>query len=163
MLQTIASLCSIGSFFVAICILLAGKPQWQWYLLFGISLLFIIVALIGRKHKLGQSNKIITLKGVQPLPCDDIRTEIEVFYPKTFEHSPNLTIRFQKMSSRGRWAVGEPNEPKYKITEQRADGFKLEVSSFSKGAYKPIIKWQAKGEFVAKHKNISPWETGEGI
>ena len=91
--------------------------------------------------------------------------KIEVFYPKTFEHSPNLTILFQKTSGkpRGRPGLGSfVDRPWYEIVEQRSDVFKCEVYELP-SRYEPIIKWQAKGEFVAKHKKISPQETGEGI
>lgn len=48
-----------------------------------------------------------------------------VSYPSTFKHSPNLTIKFQKMRRPlGSWDIGGLSEPKYKITEQRPDGFK---------------------------------------
>ena len=157
MFQKIASICSIGSFLAAIYIILAGNPEWQWYSLFGIGLLFIVVALIDRRHRLAQSGKIITLEGVQPLPYSAGRTiEIEVFYPRTFKHSPNLTILFPKASGRprGRAGLGSiVDRPWYKITEQRPDGFKYEIYELS-SRYEPVIKWQARGESEAKEKNI---------
>lgn len=167
MLQKIVSICSIGSFLAAIYIIFAGNLEWQWYSLLGIGLFFIIVALVDRKHRLVQPGKIMTLEGIQPLPYSpDKKIEIEVFYPKTFKHSPNLTIQFQNASGlpRGRPRGGSAvnTRPYYKTTEQRPDGFKCEIYELP-SRYKPIIKWKAKGEFVAKDKNISPQETGKGI
>lgn len=84
MLQKIASICSIGSFLAAIYIIFAGNLEWQWYSLLGISLFFIIVALVDKKHRLAQPGKIMTLEGIQPLPYSpNKKIEIEVFYPKT--------------------------------------------------------------------------------
>ena len=141
MLQKIAAICTIISFLFGIYTTLADNPEWQRYSLFGFAFLCFIVLLVDRKHKLRIAKKVITLKGGQPLPYPYSRAEVEVFYPTPFKYAPNLAIRFHQMNPSGRRVdVGEPSEPEYKITEQRRDGFKLEVLSFTKGAYIPIIE-----------------------
>ena len=147
MLQKIAAICTVVSFVFGICTILADNPKWQRYSLFGLAFLCFIVWLVDRKHKLRITGKGMTLTGTQPLPYPYRRVEVEVFYPEPFECTPNLTIQFQEIKNTSIYFdIGEPSEPEYKITEQRSDGFKLEVLSFTKGAYKPIIKWQAKGQ-----------------
>lgn len=159
MFQKIASICSIGSFLVGIYIILAGHPKWQWYSLFGIGSLLIIVGLIGRKHKLGGPGKMITLEGVQPLPYSANRKiEIEVFYPKTFKRRPNLTPLFDRARAIPEVGAGV-DRPWYKITEQRPDGFKCEIYELPAG-YKPIIKWRAKGELETDSSKLSQKKEG---
>ena len=146
MLQKIAAICTVISFVFGIYTTLADNPEWQRYSLFGFAFLCFIVWLVDRKHKLRITGKVMTLRRTQPLPYPYRRVEVEVFYPEPFECTPNLTIRFQEMKHLGRYGIDEPSEPEYKITEQRSDGFKLEVLSFTEGYYKPIIEWQAKGQ-----------------
>jgi len=146
MLQKILAICTIVSAVSGIYTILADNPEWQRYSLFGFASLFFIFWLIDRKRKLNITGKVSTLRGTQPLPYPYRMIKVKIFYPKPFEFTPNLNIHFRKINL-GRYfnIDGEPSEPEYKITEQRFDGFNIEVLSFIKGAYKPLIEWQAKG------------------
>ena len=148
MLQKIAEICIVITFVSGIYTSLVDNPEWQSYLFFGLAFLCFIFWLIDRKLKLRITGKVVTLRGTQPLPYPHRMIEVKVFYPKPFECIPNLNIHFRKIKLRsiGLGPGDEPSEPEYKITEQRSDGFKIEVLSFTKGAYKPIIEWQAKGQ-----------------
>ena len=142
MLQKIAAICTIVSFLLGIYTTLADNPEWQRYSLFGFAFLCFIVLLTERKLKLRRTSEVITLKGTQPLPFPFEGIEVEVFYPKPFKHTPNLTIRFPKKMI-PETGLGHCGAPGYKITEQRPDGFKLKV--YPLGRYKPIIEWKANG------------------
>jgi len=143
MLQKIAAICTIISFLLGIYTTLADNPEWQRYSLFGFAFLCFLVLLAERKHKLRKDGKVVTLEGSQPIPFPYEGIEVEVFYPSSFEHTPNLDIRFPKkmIPDTGLGHVGPPG---YKITEQRPDGFKVIVDPLGR-YYKPIIEWQAKG------------------
>lgn len=143
MLQKIAAICTIISFLLGIYITRADNPEWQRYSLFGFAFLCFIVLLTERKLKLRRTSEVITLKGIQPLPFPFERIEVEVFYPKPFKHTPNLTIRFPKKMI-PETGLGHCGAPGYKITEQRPDGFKLKVYPLGR-YYKPIIEWKANG------------------
>jgi len=151
--QTIATICTIISFLLGVYNTLADNPEWQRYSLFGFAFLCIIVLLVNRKRKLGKPARVITLKGTQSLPPlssyplshPHKGVEVEVFYPKLFKHTPNLTVRFPKRGGpRGSRGVGRPSQPEYRIIEQHIDGFRLQV--LLAPGYEPIIEWQAKGQ-----------------
>lgn len=104
----------------------------------------LIVAFAGRRRGLG---KVTVLKGTQQLYRSDQRRglEVEVFYPKPFKNSPNLTIRFPKKRTWGVTGVDRRStRPEYRIIEQRPDGFVLSVLSL--GLYEPQIQWIASGQ-----------------
>ena len=156
-LQKLAEICTIGLFLLAIYTTFSDKfnlplllAQRYSPLLLFIAFLSLIIAFIVRKRTLRKNDEIITSKGTQPLPYPYSNVEIEVFYPKTFEHAPNLTLRFPKKSGpRGRrFDVGDLGQPEYRLKEQRPDGFKLEI--FSLGYSKPEIEWLAEGELKVK-------------
>lgn len=152
MFQKIASICSIGSFLVGIYIIFADYPKWQWRLLFGIGLLFIIIALIAKKHKPTQPHELITFNRAEFLPySSDGNVEMEIFYPKPFKSKPHLKIlppTRAMLRSPGRAGVGaiaSQHTLEYKIMEHRPDGFKIKFLAFPSN-YKPMFKWQAEGE-----------------
>lgn len=147
MLQYILAFCTIVSSVSGIYTIFADNPEWIRYSLFGFAFLFFIFWLVDRKRKLRITGKVVTLSGTQPLPNPYMMIEVKVFYPKPFESTPNLNIHFRKIKLRSNYCrIDEPSEPEYKTTEERSDGFKIEVLSFTKGDYEPIIEWQAKGQ-----------------
>ena len=148
LLQKLAEICTIGLFLLTVYTTFSDKfslplllAQHYSPLLLIFAFLGLIVVLVSRKH----TGKVITLKGTQELPLsysgNENKVEIEVFYPKPFEYTPNLTIPY---------ITGGFG---YRVTEQRLDGFKLEIyweRDVGFGEAKPlpkhpIIKWHAKG------------------
>ena len=144
MIQEIAAICTIITFLVGIYSTFVNNSEWLRYSFFGFALLCFIVFLYERKIKSKRTSGAITQKGTQPIPCPYEKVEVEVFYPKPFKHTPNLTIRFPKRQIPDDLR-GHIGTPIYEITEQRPDGFKIIVLSL--GIWnKPIVKWQANGQ-----------------
>jgi hypothetical protein len=153
LLQKLAEICTIGLLLLTVYTSFSDKfslplllAQRYSLLLLIFAFLSLIVVLVSRKH----TGKVITLKGTQELPLsysgNENKVEIEVFYPKPFEHTPNLTIPYIT----GGFV--------YRVTEQRLDGFKLEIYWMGDVGFRealpigriketkhPIIKWHAKG------------------
>lgn len=96
------------------------------------------------KRKRREARTII-LQGNHPLPYPYDGVEVEIFYPKSFSHTPNLTISFpEKPSPPGRKIdVGCPHSPKYAVIQQRPDGFKVKILDLS--FYAPTTKWRTEG------------------
>lgn len=149
MFQKITSICSIGSFLVGIYIILADYPRWQWLVVFGVGLLFIIIALITKKHK---PRELITFNRVESLSYpSDGNVEMEIFYPKPFKSTPHLEIlpptraMLRRPGRAGVGAITSQHTLEYKIVELRPDGFKIKFLAIPWN-YKPKFEWRAEGE-----------------
>jgi len=148
MLQKIAAICAIISFVSGIYTTFADNPKWQRYSLFGFALLCFVAWFIDRKYGRTKQGKVITLNGKYSLPHPHKDIEAEIFYPKPFKHTPNLTIRFpERKMIAGRPVPGSAHNglPGYEFMEQRPDGFKIKVLTLSVSYYKPVIEWKARG------------------
>lgn len=75
------------------------------------------------------TQQVVTQKGTESLPYRSLDKPVrkEVFYPKPFEDTPHLTIRF----------------PEYRIEKQRPDGFVVLI--YLASGCEPIFEWEAKG------------------
>lgn len=151
MIQKIAAICTIVSFLFGAYTHFGDNPEWQPYSLFILAFIFLIAAFVSRKYKFDESSRVITLKGTRRFSYVDMKVkEIQVFYPKLFKKSPELTIKFKKTGTLHPWnqtgeGTARDSVPEYSITEQHPDGFKLEVF-FLPAFYDSLFEWQAKGE-----------------
>jgi hypothetical protein len=72
---------------------------------------------------------------------------IDTYYPMPFAHTPNFTIDVKRVKN----SVGRIEAPHchWRMIEQRADGFTIEIDALSPFP-PPLLIWQAKGLPVEK-------------
>jgi len=132
--------------------------RWQPYLLLGYAFALLVVIFDITRMRSGKGNQEeLVLKGTQSFPApsssyvasdsgsDAIQPiEVEIFYPRLFKHTPNLTVSFPKRRVHGCLAPDIPTRPEYKITDQRPDGFVIQVSKL--WIHEPLLEWEAAGQ-----------------